>query len=449
MGVTVLLAKPLVKHPVSPNGDVGVPLGLLYLASYLRQKTPSVDVRFKPYRLERYLGVERDLEGDFEDVDVVASGGSTSEMPDVLEMFRVAKSLGKTTVVGGIFPSLNAEYLLRTGLVDYVVRGEGEEAFLELVTALGDGSRVHDIRGISYPENGHIVHNPQRRGLNLETLPLPAYDLAPMGDFAKVVTGSVYSARGCGKSCDFCTVSGHWQNMFRPRSIDSVMEEMRILMGYGFERIHFKDESMLQDRERAIRLFTAIKEADLGVKIKGKARLDEIDDELLVLLREAGVDMLHIGIESISYQTLQNMHKGLAVVDIKGALDNILDHGIGINPVYMFSWPGETPDDLRRNAEFIANFGRKPNVVTYISFITPHPGTPLMANSPQNGLHVLTHDFDRYTHKQPVAVPRSLGKNGLALMTDTYNGLSRELHLEHVNPLIDPDYVQSLEEACC
>jgi len=434
----------LVKYPVSQNGDVGVPLGLLYLASYLRKKNPSTGVLFRPYRLEHRNGLERNLEADFSDVDIVGSGGSTTEIPDVLEMFRVAKLLGKITIAGGIFPTNNPEYLLRTGLVDYVVRGEGEETFSELVAAIESNSDVKHVKGISYLEDDTVVNTPKRETLDLAGLPPPAYDLAPMREYAKLATGSVYSARGCNNSCSFCTVTKHWQNFYRPRTIESVIEEMKALVDYGFSRVHFKDESMLQDRNRAVKLFTRIRDENLGVNIKGKARLDEIGDDLLELMKNAGVDMLHIGIESVSHQSLASMSKGLTVGDIRGTLENVLKHGIGVNPVYMFSWPGETRADLQRNAEFIADFGNNPNVVTYMSFITPHPGTMLKEKSPENGLVVLTDDINRYTHKQPVAVPASLGYDGLYLMASTYNKLSRRLMMQRVNPLISHEYINSL-----
>lgn len=441
-----MIAKPLVKFPVSKNGDIGVPLGLLYLASYIRERNPTADVSFKPYRVEHQLGKRRDLVADFGGVDVVASGGSTTEMPDMLEMFRVAKKLGKKTVAGGIYPTNNQEDLLNSGLVDFIVRGEGEETFSELISALETSRDIASVKGISYLEDGRVVRTGRRKAIDLNNLVLPAYDLAPMTDYAKFATGSIYSARGCNMSCNFCTVSKHWKNEYRPRSVESVLEEIRILRDYGFERIHLKDESMLQDKERAVRLFTAIKDANIGVKIKGKARLDELDDSLLYLMKGAGVDMLHIGVESVSDRSLESMNKGLTIQDIRGTLDNVLSYDIGVNPVFMFSWIGETPDDLRKNAEFIQDFGSNSNVVTYISFLTPHPGTWLWKKSPDNGLIIVSNDINRYTHKQPVAVPTSMGDNGLELMVDTYHEVTREINMERVNPHISPVYMEDLRE---
>jgi hypothetical protein len=98
---------------------------------------------------------------------------------------------------------------------------------------------------------------------------------------------------------------------------------------------------------------------------------------------------------------------------------------------------------LQVNAEFIEGFGSNRNVVTYISFLTPHPGTKLR----RDGLRVLTNNLDRYNHKQPVAVPESLGRNGLELMVDTYHRLAETLGMREVNPRIDPAYLNELVTA--
>ncbi|MEA3229393.1 MAG: radical SAM protein [archaeon] len=440
MSSKLLIAKPFVKYPIKSNGDIGIPLGLLYLANYVRERNPATAISFKDYRVEQYNGNIRNLENDLADADIIASGGSTTEIPDTLRILRTAKRLGKITVAGGIFPSSNPDYMLRSGVVDYVVRGEGEETFAELLKAIESNRPINNLPGVSYNARGTFVHNKHREAIDLSKLPLPAYDLAPMKDYAEVSTGSIYSARGCNKACEFCTVSRHWNYSYRPRPVQSILKEMEILLDYGFSRIHFKDESMLQDRERAMQLFTAIKEHGFNVGIKGKARLDQLDPELLETMKGAGVDMLHIGVESVSEQSLRDMHKGVSRKDIQANLEMILAQGIGVNPVYMFSWPGETISDLAANADFIKEFGSNDNVTTYISFITPHPGTRLRKKAIRKKLRILTNDLDRYNHKTPVAFPQSLGRRGLELMIDTYHNLARVLDMEHVNPEIDLGY---------
>jgi len=107
----------------------------------------------------------------------------------------------------------------------------------------------------------------------------------------------------------------------------------------------------------------------------------------------------------------------------------------------MFSWSGETPEDLRANSGFIQEMGRKPGVITYISFVTPHPGSGIENEA---GLHVLTRDYSRYTHKQPVAVPRSLGDNGLRLMVNEYHRIAETTGTEDLNPRIDSGYLRKI-----
>jgi radical SAM superfamily enzyme YgiQ (UPF0313 family) len=111
----------------------------------------------------------------------------------------------------------------------------------------------------------------------------------------------------------------------------------------------------------------------------------------------------------------------------------------------MLSWIGETKEDLKFNTDFIKKLWSKKNVKTYLSFITPHPGTPLYENK-NNELQILTHDYNRYTHKQPVAVPRSLGKEGLDLLINAYEETRADCNMEFFNPTLDQNYITELKE---
>ena len=453
----IVLAKPIVQHPVKKQGfggDVGIPLGLLYLASYVRQENDA-EVSFVDYRLEQALGKESDVEGDFSDADIVGVGACTSEMPEALKLMSKAKEMGKITVMGGIFPSVRAEEVLRSGVVDFVVRGEGEKTLSNLVNALNGKGSLADVKGLSFARDGSVINNKGRNVMPVDGLPLPAYDLAPMKDYAKLTEASIYAARGCPMGCGFCTLNKHWKFKYRARSIDGILEEISELKELGFERVHFKDEMLTLNRKWATKLFKALESADFGLKYKGKSRVDQIDSEMVELMVRAGFDMVHFGVESASQKSLDSMGKGTTKEDIRNAYHVLLEHGCRANPVYMFSWTGETRDDLLENARFIEEMGSNDKVRTYVSFITPHPegdsdrrkGLHVVGSSYQDGLHILTTDYGMYTHKIPVAVPISLGEGGLDFMVDTYNRIAESTSAREWNPKIDDNVMANLREA--
>lgn len=444
MTTSILLVKPDVKYPVKKQGawgDVGIPLGILYLGSYIRQNN-DVEVKIKDYRLDHTLGKIRDLEMDINNADVVGVGACTSEVPDALSILKQSKKMGKITLMGGLYPTFNSDEILNTGYVDYVIRGEGEVALSKLLKSLEGKISLNEVNGISFKKDGHIVDNPDQELIrNLDELPMPAYDLVPMQDYAKFTSAQVYSARGCPMTCKFCTLNEMWRFEHRKRSPQNVIKELEMLKNFGFNRVNFKDESLTIDRKRSMELFKEIEKANLGISYKAKSRINQIDGELLSQMARAGLDTIHTGVESVSQNSLRSMGKGVDADYIRRAFDVVLSNGININPVYLFSWAGESKEDLMRNAQFINEQGARKGVISYISFITPHPNSRI---ENLRGLEVLTKDFSRYTHKQPVAVPTSLGSDGLRMMVDLYHQVAENIGMQKYNPKIDSIYLEEI-----
>jgi anaerobic magnesium-protoporphyrin IX monomethyl ester cyclase len=409
----VLFAEPSVKYPNKIQADgrraeIGIRLNYALLAGYLRDNHPDVEIHIRSYRFLDFTGQEYSIEDDVSEADVVCIGASTAEVNSALRIAQLAKSLGKTTVLGGLFPSSNAEYVLRRG-VDYVVRGEGEQTLLELIQALDRKQSVDSIDGLSFRKDGAVINNKTRRLMPDINEVRPAYDLLPMQEYARHVKGIVYSSRGCNNGCSFCTVSPHWQYTQRSRSIDSVIEEIRQYSEMGFSEINFKDESIATDKARLEKLLDRIKAENLGMQFKAKVRIREVDEQTLDALRKAGFTELHTGIESIT----QPFEKGLSVKELFGRIKLCLDYGFTLNPSFILGLPGQTPDNLRTDADFIMSVGRHEKVKVYTCMYTPHPGTRARDD---DRVTIVSDDFDDYTHLRLVAVPKNLGTTEGAIM---------------------------------
>lgn len=446
MVTKIALIKPEVEYPVKKQGyagDVGIPLGLLYLASYVRQHN-NADVQIIDQRLQKSLGTMGALEQQIGDSDVVGVGACTAEAPGAYKALREAKNLGRITVMGGIYPTFNAEEVLRSGVVDYVVRGEGEIGFSQLLKAIDGKMRIDEVPGIAFVREGQVVRTAQTEMIrDLNTIPFPAYDLVPLDTYAQFSPASIYAARGCSKACEFCTLNEMWDFRYRKRSIDNVLTELQMFKEAGFKRVHFKDETITLNQKWCGELFDAIGEADLGMSYKVKSRVDGVNEPLLQRMVAAGVDTIHTGIESLSQKNLTTMSKGISVDQIQKAFDTMLNNGCKVNPVYLFGWIGQTEEDLFNDAQFIEKTAARGNVITYISFITPHPGSNL-THTRDSELLVLSHDYARYTHKQPVAMPYSLGARGLDTMVEQYHRLRETCNAEDVNPRVEESYLDSV-----
>jgi len=223
--IRLALIEPLVKNSVRINkqgkvGDVGPRLSLGYLAGYVRKKARNVEVRILPYRLYELEGKTRELEKDLANFDIIGITATTTEFPDSQVIARVAKSLGKTVVLGGIFPTANSEYVLSSPNIDFIVRGEGEETLLELIESYSSGNFSH-VNGISYKKDGRIVHNPNRDLAQDLDVFEPAWDLMELERYAASIhRATVYASRGCLMNCSFCTISPHWRQSYRTKNIE-------------------------------------------------------------------------------------------------------------------------------------------------------------------------------------------------------------------------------------
>ena len=329
--------------------------------------------------------------------------------------------------------------------VDFLIRGDGEIPFAQLVQSIQNGQSFEGIKGLSWRQNGQIFHNENAELFDVNIIPTPAYDaLNNMDDYRKISPGSIYSIRGCSFSCKFCSLSPFRENHALFLGIDEVIKELIILKQYGFKRIRIEDETATLNRKRSIQMFEQIANENLGLEFNIKTRVDLVDRELLNILWQAGVRQIKYGIEVPEEASLKNMSKGIHVSEVENALEMTLDIGFKVAGVYVLGWPGVKPEDIELHSKFINKWGNTKNFITMFTFITPHPGTPLWEEAEDLGLKILTRDLSRYTHKQPVAVPESLGADGLHIMVNMYNELAQSTNSVTYNPPIDKQYLAEL-----
>ena len=427
---------------------VGLRLGPLYLASYLRSNNSDVDITIQENRLRSCEIIPYDVAQEIKDNDVIAISCMTNEFPDALNMMKIAKKLGKITILGGLFPSANSEYVLNTNLADFVVHGEGEISFSNLIKCLQRNGDVSKIKGISYIDSKSITYNPVEcllQDINV----LPAYDLVSMKNYVKYGRGPIMSARGCPHSCTFCSLAPHWRHEYRTISFENVVAQIKAFEDAGFQRMNIIDETFTLDKSRSTELleFLIDKREQNVLKLlptQVRSRIDTIDLPLIKLLKKANIDTIQIGVETINADGLKDISKNLNKVEIERTLDSILEAGISLNPIFIFGYQGQTVDNLKHDMNFIKKLGNKPNVITYVSFNTPHPGTYNWVNAQKIGLRILTGDINYYNHKMLVCVPKEMGRAEYSarLLQESYNETVGHIKMVNENPYLDSlDYI--------
>jgi anaerobic magnesium-protoporphyrin IX monomethyl ester cyclase len=430
----VLLVKQLSKKPLA-NEDVGIPLGLLYLASNIKQTSPRTDVRIFDARLEKLNDNYKQIEKEIKKADIVGVGACTAEFNSASTLLSKAKKAGKITIMGGLFPTTNTNLVLNMTTTDYVIRGEGETTFAELVCALENNKPLNKIKGISYIENNNIRHNPDRElAQDIDLFPMPAYNLVKIKAYKKYARAPIYSSRGCSNNCKFCTLKSFWQGCNREHSIKRVVDEILLFKSKGYNSISFKDETMNLNKKRTAKILDELKKEKLDFKIKLMPY--DLPTTFINNVIKNGVNEIQLGIESINPKTAKEMHKRhLGRYQLEKKMNEMLSRNCVVNPIFLLGWPGEDEKLISKTKYFISEWAQRPNTKIYLSFTTPHPGTDFFDYC-KNEMNILSYNLDRYTHLFPVAVPISLGQNGLEKLVGAYHEITDQNDLHKLNPPI-------------
>jgi len=303
--------------------------------------------------------------------------------------------------------------------------------------------KLEKVSSLSFKSCGRNIHNKCGKLLDfISGISPETYSLLDLSNYAKFVSAHIMATRGCPYGCNFCSLKNMWNRTYRMRAVNDVVQEMRFLKEAGFKRIHLKDETITADPLYARELFSEIVKEDLCMGIKIKSRIDGIsDNSLLVLMKKAGVDCIHFGVETVSNDLLVRIEKGFSLDDkmIQSVLFNVLDFGLKINPVFMIGIPLQKEEDLDLTVSFVKKLGSAPEVVSYFSFWSPHPVDGLF--SVDEDMNLLVSDLNRFTHKQPVIVPRSLDNpRGRKKMLDVFDAISGATNNRNVNPKIDREH---------
>ncbi len=238
--------------------------------------------------------------------DVVAISAITATFPDGLEVARAAKASGAVTVMGGVHPSFMYPEFLGQGDVDYVVVGEGERTFPELLDCLAAKDDPRKVPGLAFWRDGGIVRTaPRPRLERLDGLPI-AFDLLDWPLYTYFVKtgsrlGAVSTSRGCSFACAFCSQTQFWEKSWRARDPRCVADEIAMLRRvHGVDVVLLTDEYPTSDPARWEALLDRLIELDLGVDLLMETRVQDIvrDRAILPKYRRAGVVHVYVGIEA-------------------------------------------------------------------------------------------------------------------------------------------------------
>jgi anaerobic magnesium-protoporphyrin IX monomethyl ester cyclase len=336
--------------------------------------------------------------------------GLTSDSYNRFETLQIIKGIKSSNpdsacVVGGKHFSFCAhETLACVPEIDFVVRGEGEITFYELLRCLSEGDSISEVAGISYRIAGQITHNidrvPERDierfALDFSRLPKKNFEKGIyMRNFLNegVKALPLHLSRGCSRKCAFCSFG---LTQYRARRIDSIMENIHYLKDtFGCSNFMFCDPSFCERKPFVNAFCTRLIEENVNIKWWCEARVDT-PLELLELMTKAGCVSLDFAIESGSENVLKSIMKGIDIPQALAFAEECKNLGIRCLAFFMVSLPNETEKDAMQTlevAEEMAKYTRYINLsVTQIL-----PGTKLECLSRERG--ILPKDFSWYDKK--------------------------------------------------
>ncbi len=351
-------------------------LGLLTLGAYLRGA--GVDVAMVDLTFERDVRpVEAALRRDRP--TLVGVHTKTLTAPRAFEVAALAHAHGAAAVAGGPDAATRPELYLSAGF-DAVVPGEGERSLTDLAGRLVRGEPVEETPGLLTRAGGRLHRGPPRPTIrDLDTLPLPAWDLVDMERYLSQwerQTGerraAVLTSRGCPFDCSWCS-KPTFGRTFRQQSPARVLEELSALKDrYGVNYVRFCDDVFGISRPWLETLLDGMLERDLALKFECLARVDLLKPDLLARMRRAGLARVYVGVESGSQKMLDLMNRGTKVQQIERTAQALRDAGVRQYWFLMLGYPGETLEDLEATFQLFRKFSPEEYSV---SIAVPIPGT--------------------------------------------------------------------------
>ena len=379
---------------------VGPPLGLAYIASALERNgyvVSIIDANAECLSIEETVSRVLEFKADL--------AGLSAVTPTVGLCQQISEKLKKAdedilVVAGGIHPSsLPEETLKECVSFDFLIRGEGELALVELLGALNDNSALDHIKGLVYRNLGNIIVNGAADSVeNLDDLGFPARHLLKNSLYKTFDSGrmtSIIAMRGCPASCIYCAVSLVAGRKCRKRSPSHVIEEIESCLNkYKISFIAFLDDTFTFNKLWVHSLCDEFIMTGLCRKIKWSCltRVDNVDLNLLRHMKKAGCVRVELGIESGSQKILDYAKKGISLQQTKEAFLLAKKAGLSTMGFVMLNVPGETMDTISATKKLIMEL--EPDFLQ-VSFATPYPGTELFEICKRGNL-LTSRDWSKY-----------------------------------------------------
>jgi len=337
--------------------------------------------------------------------DVVGLSAMAWQYRTCTRLVRLIKRLlpNVKIVLGGYHATLMHEEIAvseEAPLIDFIVRGEGEDVFRRLINALNGQDRFEEIPSLSYHRGNEFVHNPRGALLDLSQLKLPIRDRRRltwgyhiMNDKVEVIETS----RGCTRTCNFCSMNHMYGRTFRSFPMERILADIEdIYVNRRTRWIFVADDNLVLEPERVLALCDAIiarRYRGLNFVVQADCITMSRHEEMVRRMAQAGFKTIFLGIENVSKKNLKVAGKGNIVAASRQAVANCHKYGIMVVAGMIFGFPDDDEEDIIENYRFLRAIEAD---TSYCQILTPYPKTGMRQHLLDEGLVTNADDFTRY-----------------------------------------------------
>ncbi len=367
------------------------PLGILYIAAYVEQYTKH-EVRVIDAQVEElsYKKLQKRLEKtDFDIVGITVMTFTLIDVRKTVELIKKTKPEAKI-ILGGPHASIYPYETHKVFHADFVVIGEGETVFTKILQNLNNINELKKIHGLLFEhENGKVQLNKKLSYITegeLNNLPFPSRHLTPYKKYSSILAKrtpitTLFTSRGCPYSCSFCNRPQMGKN-FRALSPERVVKEIENCLELGIHEFLIYDDTFTIKKDRVKKICKLVVEKQLDIGFDIRARVDTIDEEMLILLQKAGCRGIHYGIEAGTEKILKVLKKGINLNKAKEIFLLTKKHNIQTLAYFMIGSPEETREDI--NETFIYLKKLNPDFI-HLTILTPFPATEIYIKGLMDG----------------------------------------------------------------
>ena len=387
-------------HSVSPLP----PLGVAALSAILKKNGNEVIVEDQyASRISNEMLIEKMKQIS---PQVIGFSCLTTAMSNVERIIRQLRKEMKdvTIILGNIHPTLFPEETLKKGVGDIIIRGEADCSLPEIIEALQTRRNLKDIAGISYVEQGQILHNPDREIIeDLDSLPYPDWHSLNLDHYRRYPMLGIYNkrvlpvqaSRGCPFNCLFCSQDKFYKKP-RYRCIGKVVEEIEYYYKeFNVECIGFTDAYFPFSKKSGLEFCDELIKRGLHKKIKWftETRVDQVDDELMRRMKESGLMLVMYGFEVGNEKVLSSIGKKATLAQAREAMRITHKYNVLSLGLFMLGLPEDTRETCLETIKFAKELD--PDICKF-NIAVPFPGSHFFTQS-LNELGAIDSLSDKFT----------------------------------------------------